>query len=72
MCDQFYAGNRHNGAMAYSIDLSGRVGFVTGASGGLGTQFAPIMSEDLDALIVMLASVEFKENVLAALVCSRY
>lgn len=26
--------------MAYSIDLSGRVAFVTGASGGLGAQFA--------------------------------
>ena len=27
-------------AMAYSIDLSGRVAFITGASGGLGAQFA--------------------------------
>ncbi len=26
--------------MAYSIDLSGRVAFITGASGGLGAQFA--------------------------------
>ena len=26
--------------MAYSIDLSGRVAFVTGASSGLGAQFA--------------------------------
>ena len=26
--------------MSYSIDLSGRVAFVTGASGGLGAEFA--------------------------------
>ena len=26
--------------MAYSIDLSGRVAFITGASSGLGAQFA--------------------------------
>ena len=30
--------------MAYSIDLSGRVAFVTGASGGLGAQFAWTLS----------------------------
>ena len=30
--------------MAYSIDLSGRVAFVTGASGGLGAQFARTLS----------------------------
>ena len=31
-------------AMAYEIDLSGRVAFVTGASSGLGTQFARVLS----------------------------
>ena len=31
-------------AMAYSIDLSGRVAFITGASGGLGAQFARTLS----------------------------
>lgn len=30
--------------MAYSIDLSGRVAFITGASGGLGAQFARTLS----------------------------
>jgi NAD(P)-dependent dehydrogenase (short-subunit alcohol dehydrogenase family) len=30
--------------MAYDIDLSGRVAFVTGASSGLGTQFARVLS----------------------------
>jgi NAD(P)-dependent dehydrogenase (short-subunit alcohol dehydrogenase family) len=30
--------------MAYQIDLSGRVAFVTGASSGLGTQFARVLS----------------------------
>ncbi len=31
--------------MAYSIDLSGRVALVTGASGGLGAQFAKTLSQ---------------------------
>lgn len=31
--------------MAYSIDLSGRVAFVTGASGGLGAQFARTLAQ---------------------------
>jgi hypothetical protein len=31
-------------SMAYSIDLSGRVALVTGASGGLGAQFARVLS----------------------------
>jgi NAD(P)-dependent dehydrogenase (short-subunit alcohol dehydrogenase family) len=30
--------------MAYEIDLSGRVAFVTGASSGLGTQFAKVLA----------------------------
>ena len=30
--------------MPYQIDLSGRVAFVTGASGGLGAQFARTLS----------------------------
>ena len=30
--------------MAYSIDLSGRVAFVTGASSGLGAQFAKTLA----------------------------
>ena len=31
--------------MAYEIDLSGRVAFVTGASGGLGAQFARTLAQ---------------------------
>ena len=30
--------------MAYEIDLSGRVAFVTGATGGLGAQFAKTLA----------------------------
>ena len=30
--------------MAYEIDLSGRVAFVTGASSGLGAQFARVLA----------------------------
>jgi len=30
--------------MAYSIDFSGRIAFITGASGGLGAQFARTLS----------------------------
>lgn len=38
--------------MAYSIDLSGRVAFITGASGGLGAQFARTLS-DAGAAVVL-------------------
>ena len=31
--------------MAYTIDLSGRVAFVTGASSGLGAQFARALAQ---------------------------
>ena len=40
--------------MAYSLDLSGRVALVTGASGGLGAQFAKTLSHT--GVAVMLAS----------------
>jgi NAD(P)-dependent dehydrogenase (short-subunit alcohol dehydrogenase family) len=40
--------------MAYSIDLSGRVAFITGASSGLGAQFAKTLS--LAGAAVVLAS----------------
>ena len=40
--------------MAYSMDLSGRVALVTGASGGLGAQFAKTLSHT--GVAVMLAS----------------
>ena len=38
--------------MAYSIDLSGRVAFVTGASSGLGAQFAKILSRAGAAVVL--------------------
>jgi NAD(P)-dependent dehydrogenase (short-subunit alcohol dehydrogenase family) len=38
--------------MAYSIDLSGRVAFITGASGGLGAQFAWTLSRAGAAVVL--------------------
>jgi NAD(P)-dependent dehydrogenase (short-subunit alcohol dehydrogenase family) len=38
--------------MAYSIDLSGRVAFVTGASGGLGAQFARTLAASGAAVVL--------------------
>ena len=38
--------------MAYSSDLSGRVAFITGASGGLGAQFARVLSSAGAAVVL--------------------
>ena len=38
--------------MAYSLDLSGRVALVTGASGGLGAQFAKTLSRAGAAVVL--------------------
>ena len=38
--------------MAYSIDLSGRVAFVTGASSGLGAQFAKTLARAGAAVVL--------------------
>ena len=38
--------------MAYSIDLSGRVAFVTGASSGLGAQFARTLARAGAAVVL--------------------
>ena len=45
-------------AMAYSIDLSGRVAFVTGASSGLGAQFAKTLSRAGAAVVLASRRVE--------------
>ncbi len=44
--------------MAYSIDLSGRVAFVTGASGGLGAQFARTLAAAGAAVVLASRRVE--------------
>ena len=44
--------------MAYSIDLSGRVALVTGASGGLGAQFARTLSRAGAAVVLASRRVE--------------
>ena len=44
--------------MAYSIDLSGRVAFITGASGGLGAQFAKTLSRAGAAVILASRRIE--------------
>jgi NAD(P)-dependent dehydrogenase (short-subunit alcohol dehydrogenase family) len=51
---------RHQGnrVMAYSIDLSGRVAFVTGASSGLGAQFAKTLARAGAAVVLASRRVE--------------
>ncbi len=44
--------------MAYSIDLSGRVAFITGASGGLGAQFAKTLARAGAAVVLASRRVE--------------
>ncbi len=44
--------------MAYSIDLSGRVAFITGASGGLGAQFARTLSKAGAAVVLAARRME--------------
>ena len=44
--------------MTYSIDLSGRVAFITGASGGLGAQFARTLSAAGAAVVLASRRVE--------------
>lgn len=44
--------------MSYNIDLSGRVAFITGASGGLGAQFARTLSNAGAAVVLASRRVE--------------
>ncbi|HZY15831.1 MAG TPA: SDR family oxidoreductase [Ramlibacter sp.] len=44
--------------MAYSIDLAGRVAFVTGASGGLGAQFARVLARSGAAVVLAARRIE--------------
>ena len=44
--------------MAYSIDLSGRVAFITGASSGLGAQFARVLSRAGAAVVLAARRIE--------------
>jgi NAD(P)-dependent dehydrogenase (short-subunit alcohol dehydrogenase family) len=44
--------------MAYNIDLSGRVAFITGASGGLGAQFARTLSAAGAAVVLASRRIE--------------
>jgi NAD(P)-dependent dehydrogenase (short-subunit alcohol dehydrogenase family) len=44
--------------VSYSIDLSGRVAFITGASGGLGAQFARVLSRAGAAVVLASRRVE--------------
>jgi NAD(P)-dependent dehydrogenase (short-subunit alcohol dehydrogenase family) len=44
--------------MAYSIDLSGRVAFITGASGGLGAQFARTLARAGAAVVLASRNVD--------------
>ena len=44
--------------MSYSIDLSGRVAFITGASSGLGAQFARVLARSGAAVVLAARRVE--------------
>ena len=44
--------------MSYNIDLSGRVAFVTGASSGLGAQFARTLSQSGAAVVLAARRIE--------------
>ncbi len=51
--------------MAYSIDLSGRVAFITGASSGLGAQFARTLSSAGAAVVLASRRIELLKELRA-------
>ena len=53
--------------MAYSIDLSGRVAFITGASSGLGAQFARTLSRAGAAVVLAARRIEKLKDLRAQL-----
>ncbi|MES2422959.1 MAG: SDR family oxidoreductase [Pseudomonadota bacterium] len=53
--------------MAYSMDLSGRVAFITGASGGLGAQFARVLSRSGAAVVLASRRIEKLKDLRAEL-----
>ena len=53
--------------MSYSIDLSGRVAFITGASGGLGAQFARTLSRAGAAVVLASRRIEKLKSLRAQL-----
>ena len=53
--------------MSYNIDLSGRVAFVTGASGGLGAQFARTLSQSGAAVVLAARRLEKLKDLRAEL-----
>jgi NAD(P)-dependent dehydrogenase (short-subunit alcohol dehydrogenase family) len=54
----FHAYSRQETHVSYSIDLSGRVAFVTGASSGLGAQFARTLSRAGAAVVLASRRIE--------------
>ncbi len=56
--------------MAYSIDLSGRVAFITGASGGLGAQFARTLASAGAAVVLASRRLEKLKELRAQIECS--
>lgn len=51
--------------MAYSIDLSGRVAFITGASSGLGAQFAQTLARAGAAVVLASRRMELLKDLRA-------
>mgnify|MGYP000939423940 CR=1 FL=1 len=57
--------------MAYDIDLSGRVAFVTGASSGLGEQFARVLARAGAGVVLAARRVDRLKTLRAELEATR-